>query len=226
MPELATASAVQAWTGADATTATALIAHVEARIANYCNRRTEDGSAVWEDSAKTEFIDGELSQGVLLNWRPIVAVSSVTIITSSSTSTSYTLTDLTVDGIEISGLAANPAPYGFLMLRNSGTYVWDSEYIMARSARVSSPNFGAGRKRIKVVYTGGYTTIPSDLTLAAKIACKNVYDAKQVSGSVQSESLGNYSYTNKDGSTIDTNQWSFGGVLDLLQPYRSYARIV
>lgn len=227
MPELCTVSAVVAWTGASTADATLILAGVEARIANYCNRKTHDGSAVWEDTAKTEFLDGEWSDGVLLNWRPIVGVTSITQITGSSTSYAYTLTDFTVDGIEIAGLSTNPAPYGRLQMRGGvSSGYWESDGFAARRSRVSFPNFGAGRNRIKVVYTGGYTTIPDDLKLAALEACKSVYNAKSVSATLKSESLGNYSYENVTGAEAGDSEWIFGNVKDLLQPYRSYARII
>ena len=175
--ELQTVSAVVAWTGATTTNATIIANAVEARIGNYCNRMTQGGfGTVWTSGSRTEYLSGELSDGVLLKWTPITAVASVTMITANGISTTYTLTDLTVDGIEIADLATVNGRIGRLQLR-SGSWMWDADYAAQRRARVSLPNFGDGRNKIKVVYTGGYSTIPDDLKLAALELAKNISDA-------------------------------------------------
>jgi hypothetical protein len=236
--ELCTVSGVVAWTGASTTNATIIAQAVERRIANYCGRRTEDGDDTWGRVERTEYLDGELSDGVLLKWTPIDAVSSVRLITGSGTgsgSETYTdvdLTSLAVDGVAIPdlGTAGLAAQKGLLHYRGSSTGMWDSEFIYARRSRVPVSNFGSGRYRVRVVYTGGYGSpakpIPDDLKAAALILAKNMNDARSVSSTLQSETLGNYSYTNSSSSDAVANENMMGGVKDLLQPYRSYANIV
>lgn len=225
--ELQPVSAVVAWTGASTTNATIIANAVEARIGNYCNRMTQGVGVgtIWTSGSRTEYLSGELSDGLLLKWTPITAVASVTMITANGISTTYTLTDLTVDGIEIADLGTINGRIGRLQLR-AGSYMWDQEYAAQRRARVAAPNFGAGRNKIKVVYTGGYSTIPDDLKLAALELAKNIVDAKAVSGTLQSETLGNYSYTNASSADAAASEAVMGSAKDLLQPYRSYANIV
>lgn len=235
--ELCTVSGVVAWTGASTTNATIIAQAVERRIANYCGRRTEDGEATWARAERVEYLSGELHAGVLLKWTPIDAVTSVKIITGSGagagseTYTDIDLAGLALDGIAISDLSAADyaAQVGYLHYRNTGQY-WDSTYLSARQLRIPPGNFGGGRQRVKVVYTGGYASsakpVPDDLKLAALILCKSIHDAKSINGTLQSESLGNYSYTNATGSDVTASETSMGAVKDLLQPYRSYANIV
>lgn len=226
--ELVSVASAVTWTGSTTAIITNVLAGVEARIANYLGRKQPPGVLRFEDTAYTEYYDGELSDGILLKMTPIVGVTSVTLISNNTTSSAYTLTDLTVDGIEIASLSASPALVGRLQMRG-GSYMWDSDYLSSRHVRVPVPNFGSGRNRIKVVYTGGWTTIPDDLKLAALQACKNVVDRKEVSSTLASETLGNYSYTNVTSSSSDDTsgpEWAFGGVLDLLKPYQSGAGLV
>jgi len=225
--ELNAVSAVVAWTGASSADATIIANGVEARIGQYCNRMTQGVGVgtIWSSGTRTEYLTGELSDGLMLKWTPITAVASVTLITSNGVTSDYTLTDLTVDGIEIADLGTVNARVGRLQLR-AGVRLWDSQYAAARTARVTAPNFGEGRNRIKVVYTGGYSTVPDDLKLAALELCKSVYSAKSINATLQSESLGNYSYTNQTGGEVTQSEFIMGNVRDLLQNYRSYANII
>lgn len=236
--ELCTVTGVVAWTGASTTDATIIAAAVERRIANYCGRRTETGEGAWARGSRVEYLSGELSDGVLLKWTPIDAITSVKIIsgaTASAASETYTSVDLTtlaLDGIAISDLATADyaAQKGLLHYRNSHVQFWDSDFLQATRSRVTLSNFGEGRWKIKVNYTGGYAStakpIPDDLKLAALVLSKSIYSAKSVSATLQSESLGNYSYTNATSSDASGNELLMGNVRDLLQSYRSYANIL
>lgn len=232
--ELSVASAVAAWTGASVADATTIAGAVEARIGNYCNRMTEDGADIWNRIARVEYLDGELSEGVLLKWTPISAVSSVQIVggytNSAEVLTDVDLTSLACDGIAIADLSGNFGRVGMLHYRNSAGRMWESDFYSNRTARVPTANFGSGRQRIKVSYTGGFPSgiggMPADLKLAVLVLSKNIYDAKSVSSTLQSESLGNYSYTNSTGKESGASELLMGNVKDLLQAYRSYANIV
>lgn len=224
--ELAAASAVSAWVGCTTAEATTIANAVERRIGAYCNRMTQAGADIWSRTERTEYLSGELSDGVLLKWTPITAVTSVTIIYQSGQTQSVTLTDLTCDGIEIADLSGTYGMEGILKYRTGSA--WQSEDEFGRLARVRYPNFGSGYRKVKVVYTGGYPSgqVPADLTLAALTLAKNIYDTKSISAGLQSESLGNYSYTNASGSDVAASEGAMGQVKDLLQNYRSYANIV
>jgi len=58
--------------------------------------------------------------------------------------------------------------------------------------------FTMGPKKVKVVYTAGAVTIPEDVKLACKMQVKYLFDQRDNFG-VQSERMGDYSVTYRDG---------------------------
>jgi len=58
--------------------------------------------------------------------------------------------------------------------------------------------FPTGHQNITVRYTAGYSTIPNDLEQICIDLTKLYYDNASINSAVQSESIGDYSYTNKD----------------------------
>lgn len=208
VPELTTTSAVATYLGDSSLSSslTTYLAAAENWIARTCNR-WDLGQNHWLTASRTEYIDGNQSPFVMLRWTPISAVSSVDIVTGASTSYSLTLTDLEVDGIAIASLgASSPTLIGRLGLRNTtlaGPSAWDVTPARSDSNRYQDwPNFGGGRNRVKVVYTGGYATVTPipDLTMAAMELTAAMWRNKDVNPNLKSETLGDYAYVNGDGS--------------------------
>lgn len=231
--EIVTASAVSYFIAGDSSLVTSLtnngiIEAAEDWIAKYC-RRWDVGGAHWARDGREEYIDGELSGNVLLKWNPIEAISSVQVVTSSTGAYTYTLTDLECDGIAIASLSAvNPGIVGRLGLRSGAINIWDmgSGCGWDRATRVPFPNHGGGRQRVKVSYTGGYTTIPPAIVLAAKKMSAQVYYNRTRDPTVKATTLGQFSET-YGGATTDTSGISAPGeVLSLLENFRSYISMV
>lgn len=204
--ELTTLALVQAYTGDSTLTSGALnpfMNAAEAMIAKACGRFDASGNH-WLSASHTEYFDGEWSDAVRLNFTSVSAITSVAQTTGPSSSITIALTDLSIDGIAIADLStSNRAHQGILALR----YACGAPMsLSAFNAGLDYPgylnngqNLGGGRKRIKVVYTGGYASAPADLSLAATILAVTLYRRKSVNPTIQSETLGRYSYTNKQG---------------------------
>lgn len=64
--------------------------------------------------------------------------------------------------------------------------------------------FNKGTKNYRFTYTAGYSTIPSDVEEACLALCSHVYTDRKNKG-MQSESLGEYSYTKfrKNGNLVE-----------------------
>ena len=223
MPELTTTTLVGAYLN-DASLGTALTTYVaaaEAFIARICGRYDLAGNH-WLSASRVEYLDGNNWPAVFLKFTPITAVASVSLVTSSSTTSSYTLTELEVDGIAIADLTTSLAGMqGRLGLRSvvlSSPAAWDAGWNPPYSPMWDrSPNFGGGRNRVKVTYTGGYTTAPADLALAATMAAATMYRSKDTDYSKKSEGLGEYSYTNADAALVAQMGPQFEA---LIAPYR------
>jgi len=108
----------------------------------------------------------------------------------------------------------------------SWTEVDDSEYTLA-SSEESESNVGLvflecdtlpeGYKNVRVSYTAGYSTIPDDLTLAALQVCQQAYRDIKAGKRIQSENLGDYSYT------LMTSP-SYEALLDAQRVFQRYRR--
>lgn len=207
---------------ADSDLITSMIAAAQAWIARYCNREDTTGNGVhWGTATRTEYLSGNLSEYVMLKFTPITGVTSVDLVTGASTSVSVATTGLTVDGLPISGLAAGtPGSKGKLAYRRGTSglaHAFDSGRPMGPF--YGGPHFGDAENGVKVVYTGGYTTIPGDLTFACTMVAANMYRSKSLNPNLKSENLGSYAYTRSDGAGKTPG---IVDVDDLLATYRRY----
>jgi len=62
---------------------------------------------------------------------------------------------------------------------------------------VDGASFGRGWRNVLVEYTGGYATIPDDLEQIAIELVAEAFNARGKDTSLQSESIGSYSYVNR-----------------------------
>lgn len=225
MGELTTGSAVIArfgdssWTVA---TVSAFVASAESLIARYCGRFDLGGNN-WLTHTRTEFRNGEYADMADLKWVPVTAVSAATIVYASGSTQSLTLTDLTMDGIEIASLSASNAGLdGFLYMRSNPDLLWSSEnvYGLART-----PNYGGGKKRVKVEYTGGYANAAAipDVVMAVQLTAANMYRNRTRDLAVTSTTLGNFSETYGNSNSVQNAnmlaQW-LGDQISLLQDHK------
>jgi hypothetical protein len=72
----------------------------------------------------------------------------------------------------------------------------------------------------KLIYRGGYSTIPADLVLIATKIASSVFQQRQTAGTLKSESIGDYSYTIAD-STADADTVISSSFGQALKVYRN-----
>lgn len=99
------------------------------------------------------------------------------------------------------------------------TFWWPSDLFFWRGpgglAVGRRPGWPMGNGNIKVTYTYGMQTIPDDIKLAVETAAGMVVNSVRFGWPVQSENMGDYSYSLNISRDID-----FGSVRSLLNPYR------
>lgn len=227
MAELTTGSAVIArfgdssWTVA---TVSAFVAAAEAGVARYCGRSDIPGGAHWLTHTRTEYRNGEYADIQPLRFTPVTAVSAVSIIFASGSTQSLTLTDLTMDGIEIADLTSSVAGVnGVLYMRSNPYQLWNVDSLSPYSRRYT-PNFGGGKKKVKIAYTGGYATAAAipDVVLAVQMITANMYRNKFHDPNVKSTTLGQFSETYGgpgNGQAFDVAQY-LGDSISLLQDHK------
>ena len=115
---------------------------------------------------RTEYRDGQGADWLLVKKPPIISVTS-----------------LTVDEDEIDAADVDtPSDSGYRLYETEGMIHCTS-------------SFGDGRKNVKLIYKGGYATIPEDLVMACIKLVAGWYNyAKHGVDGFESEKLGQYSY--------------------------------
>jgi hypothetical protein len=94
--------------------------------------------------AQTELIDGDNTDTIFIKHYPITAITSIHVSTDT------------------------PRSYGSAELISSDDYV---RYEDEGKVCLLDSYFDKGYQTVKIIYTGGYTTIPHELQLAAKEMC-------------------------------------------------------
>ncbi|MCC6670401.1 MAG: hypothetical protein IT458_05025 [Planctomycetes bacterium] len=148
---------------------TSLLARVSAMVDRYCNRTIE--APVGD---VTEYYDGSGCPDLFVLRYPIVSVTSVH-----------------VDAARAWGAAT---------LIASSSYATDAAGRIRLLPSASVPDLGVrgvfpeGVQNVRVVYVGGYTTVPEDLKEAAILWCSAIFAKRRKLG-VLSTSIGAYSVT-------------------------------
>lgn len=193
---------------------TAMAEAAEGRIFEYTNR--PDGFA---SGSHTEYFDGEWFPTLpALLYSPITAVASVKIIRGEGSSETLDLSTMSIDGLPLDGTAFSTR-VGIIAMRSRGATNWEhgDPYVSGPSIR-GVPNFGGGFRRVQVIYTGGYGTIPAALDFATIEFTAHIWRRKDRDPALKSESLGDYSYTLADFAS--DAQAIPSQVRDLIDPYR------
>lgn len=148
----------------------------QAQIERYCNR-------VFDSASFTEYFDGNLKQSVVVRNPPVTTLTSVSYRKDNDEWTAYASTLHDFDA-------------------NSGVvfFVTGGEEAFLAGLEGRLPRFPQGKKGVRVVYTGGYSSIPADLSqacieLVAKIRGGNAAQRSARASGLQSESLGYESRT-------------------------------
>lgn len=185
MAELTTIAAVKTYlgetgTGNDALLSTTL-ASVERMIRGLCNRPNGFVSAI-----QTERFDGEWAQQLVLTYTPVASVTTVKAYTDNTTTVTFNSALYRLDPNTYSGI---------LSLIAAPDVLWDLGFEWP----VGSSKFPGGFRNMEVVYPGGYTTVPADLSQIAIEFTSTMFRQRKFDPSMQSETLGNYSYARAAG---------------------------
>lgn len=185
MAELATVAMAKTWMGITSSADDALLADIleraEGMIRVWAGRPSGFLTATW-----TEKFDGECYEGVRLTYTPITSITSVKIYYDATGSVTVASGDYRTD------LAT-----GQLRLLNTPSVLWDTGYPYDERRA-----FPAGFRNIEVVYVGGYANqaaVPDQLEHAALTVVKFLFDTRRQTAGLQSENLGQYSYTLSSG---------------------------
>lgn len=196
MADLITATEYKAYAGITASTwdtpLGVLATAVSVMIRRWCDR---DESTGFEGGAdKTEYYDGNDGPTIQLREWPVISITSIAERDAAGNLTTLDTDEYRAD-LRTGVLARHTSGYGRIVTMN-GRY--------GIPAFGHDPRWDGGHQNWKVVYKGGFATIPGDL----KYGCYKVMDAlwaerrKDLAG-LQSESIGDYSYTNKGTENYD-----------------------
>lgn len=184
MSDLLVASAVVAYFGfpsSDLAVVSALCARVDDVVASLCNR--PDG---FLSAQHVERIDGMASDRFVCTYTPIAETPAPVV---------------TVDGSVVSpDLYRVEYATGIVGMDTSRLSLWiDGHPTPAVQAFqfLPDPNFGDGFRNVEVTYTGGYGVVPlpGDLVQGAMELVSYMYRQRRRDSSLQSERLGDYSYS-------------------------------
>ncbi len=186
---LDTASAYKAFTGSTIadSVVTSAIAAAQAAMERYCGR----GDGGFESATVTEYFDGTGRDHLQLTQWPITSITSVSYRTGKSSwsaieSSTY---DVTTRG-RLYLLGCVPSWDGMDSVFSEGTQNW------------------------KVVYVGGYSSLPADLVDVCRKVTTSVLASKDVDQMLASEGTGAFTWT---AASVDEQvaKWAF-----MLDPFR------
>lgn len=158
-----------------------IIPAVQAEMERYCGR-------VFDTASYTEYHDGCFANQLVLKNTPITALTSVALVGTDGTESTVDSTTYTYD--------ADSGVVSFKRVSRGLVTVDDWGY-PENYGSGESPNFGAGFRNVKVVYTAGYSsgTMPADLKMALYRLVDSAFKNVGQDRTLRSETLGSYSYT-------------------------------
>lgn len=165
-----TASAYKAFTGSTVSDSivTSAIAASQAAMERYCGR----DAAGFESATWTELYDGTGVDWLQLRHWPVTSITSVSLRESK---TAYTAIEATTYDVTTRGRLYLLAPVSS----------WDG----------LASEFSEGTQNWKVVYVGGYSSLPADLVNVCRTMTANLLASRGVDPTLASESVGSYSWS-------------------------------
>lgn len=161
-----------------------LIDGAQAQVERWCDRAFDTGTF-------TQTYNGEGSETIILRNTPITSITSITRIYPDGDTSVVDSDDYRCE-LETGVVKFTNATRGRVLMDSYGevdVYNWGV-----------APQFTEGHQNVRVVYVGGYGTMPKDLVSAMYMYVDSLYsETYAVGGSptaFQSETLGDYSYTN------------------------------
>ena len=164
-----------------------LIADADAAILGYLDRSIEQATL-------TEYYSGDGTTNLLLQQRPVTAITSVHVDSGAyagqasgafASTTEWTAGE---DFYAQSVVENESNPGNIIAIKGPGTFTADGD-------RQTGGEWPRGTGNIKVVYTAGYSTVPGDLAAACRILVAWMWSSRDNGMPVKSEKLGSYSYT-------------------------------
>lgn len=204
-PTLTTLAALKVYLGiaSDVTTEdsrlTALLSATEQSVEKWLGRKMLS-------AARTEYFSGSGRPLLILNQRPVTAISGVWVDQSgygghgADAFADETEWELGVDFFPRS-LTADESNPGML---EAICGIWPE-----------------GQQNIKVSYTAGYATIPDDFANALHVICGEAYAMIAKGGKVTGETLGQYSYSLLVGSALAGDDSQLATARQKLAAYRN-----
>lgn len=143
----------------------------------------------FESASQTEFWDGSETRCYYVKCWPITAVTGVYEVDSDGTTTEIDSTSYVVSP-DTKAICRS----GSRMVA-IGAGLNDVDRAFAVNQTGIYPQFVEGCKNYKVVYTGGFTTVPDDLKWACYRVVDDMVSNRRQPTNIKSESIGDYSYT-------------------------------
>lgn len=158
-----------------------LIPVAGAAIGRFCNRIDETGAQTFESASRTEDYDGSGDPILCLRNYPVTSVTSISLLDETGTvistlSTSDYRIDLRSGRIHWTAATAAAA--------------WSGGYDSPIGPSYGSEPVGwpVGFQNIRVVYTGGYSTVPYDLQNVATEVVRDLFLDRRRAGSASAQS--------------------------------------
>ena len=170
----------------------------------WCGRNEDTGfnTATW-----TEFYDGTGEESIQLREWPITSITSAQLVDDAGALTTLASTDYRVN-LKTGVLSMLGTTLGRKWVEAGVNGIPTTNF-------EPSPQWPEGIQNVKVIYVGGYSTIPSDIQL---VVCQMVDTSLAQAGGnrgMQSESIGQYSYSRaKWQDVLDANAL-------MIAPYRT-----
>lgn len=170
-----------------------LIPACQAEVESYCNR-------LFDTATYTETFDGDNSGQLQLSNYPITSITSVSYVGPDGTTVAMPSTSYRYE--------ANTGLLTLVPVSYSKSTAYDT---MGNPLNewTYGPRYNRGFQNYRVVYVGGYSSMPADLQLAMYeyVASKfnPIKNGATADTNLLSESIGDYSYTRKDDTQLGDN---------------------
>lgn len=201
MATLVTTSDYKAWRNISGSTLDTFIDQilgwVSSDIRAYCGRSDTNG---FESATRTEYFSGADEAMLQLNEWPVTSITSVTQTYAGGSTEVLDSSTYRVDAA--SGLLSRIDVCRGRFASSNATYLGQDGSFQP------SPRFEQGFNNFTVVYVGGYATIPGALQKATCLLADILFNGRGRDSSVQSETIGQYSYTLADAAKVDSIRYS------------------
>lgn len=196
MATLVTTAVYKSWRGITGSTYDTFIATILDWVSNdirdYCSRDETNG---FESATRTEYYSGPDDAIIQLRERPVTSITSVTQTYAGGDSVVLDSGSYRVDAD--SGLLSR-----IDVVRNRFSS-YSASYLGQGGDFKPSPRFAEGFNNVTVVYVAGYSTIPGALTKATCLLADMLFNGRGRDMAIQSETIGQYSYTLADQKKVD-----------------------